>query len=62
VARFCVQFFRTLIEIMPQITAEKKFFQDKTDKFRQNTAFKIDKTIAVIKFQGLQENITGGKE
>jgi hypothetical protein len=47
---------------MPQITAEKKFFQDKTDKFRQNTALKIDKTIAVIKFQGLQENITGGKE
>jgi hypothetical protein len=47
---------------MPQITAEKKFFQDKTDKFRQNTALEIDKTIAGTKFQGFQENITGGKE
>jgi hypothetical protein len=62
VARFCVQFFRTLIEIMPQITAEKKFFQDKTDKFLQNTALKLDKTIAVTEFQELQKNIAGGEE
>jgi hypothetical protein len=47
---------------MPQITAEKKFFQDKTDKFRQNTALKIDKNLALTEFQGFQENITGGKE
>ncbi|MGL6342142.1 MAG: hypothetical protein ACRC80_23720 [Waterburya sp.] len=47
---------------MPQITAEKKFFQDRTDKFLQNLAPKSDKTIAVVEFQGLQKNIAGGEE
>jgi len=47
---------------MPQITAEKKFFQDRTDKFLQNIALKIDKTLAVTEFQEFQTNITGGEE
>jgi hypothetical protein len=47
---------------MPQITAEKKFFQNRIDKFRQNRAAEIDENLTVKKFQGFQENITGGKE
>jgi hypothetical protein len=49
-------------KIMPQTTAEKKFFQDRTDKFRQNIALEFDKAFAITKFQGFQENITGGEE
>lgn len=45
---------------MPQITAEKKFFQNRIDKFRQKTALKIDKVLTVSEFQELQKNITGG--
>jgi hypothetical protein len=62
VARFCVQFFRTLIEIMPQITAEKKFFRIEKSENSQKTAAEIIQSFTVIKLQGFQENITGGKE
>jgi hypothetical protein len=47
---------------MPQITAEKKFFQELTDKFTQNIALESDKSLALTKFQGLQKNIAGGEE
>jgi hypothetical protein len=45
---------------MPQITAEKKFFQNRIDKFLQNTALKINKVHTATEFQGLQKNIAGG--
>jgi hypothetical protein len=45
---------------MPQITAEKKFFQNRIDKFLQNIALKIVKIYTVREFQGLQKNIAGG--
>jgi hypothetical protein len=47
---------------MPQITAEKKFFQNRIDKFLQNTALKIDEIYTVKEFQKIQKNIAGGKE
>jgi hypothetical protein len=49
-------------KIMPQITAEKKFFQELTDSFFQNIALESLKTFAITEFQGLQKNITGGEE
>lgn len=47
---------------MPQSTVEKEFFRVRTDNFFQNVALKFDQTFSITKFQGLQENITGGKE
>jgi hypothetical protein len=47
---------------MPQITAEKKFFQNRIDSFFQNIALEFDKAFAITEFQGFQKNITGGKE
>jgi hypothetical protein len=47
---------------MSQTTAEKKFFQDRTDKFLQNIALEFDKNPAITEFQGLQKNIAGGAE
>jgi hypothetical protein len=47
---------------MPQTTAEKKFFQDRTDNFFQNIALEFDKAFAITEFQGFQKNIAGGEE
>jgi hypothetical protein len=47
---------------MPQTTAEKKFFQNRTDNFFHNIALEFNKNLTITKFQGLQKNITGGKE
>jgi hypothetical protein len=47
---------------MPQTTVEKKFFQDRTDKFLQNIALEFDKAFAITEFQGFQKNIAGGQE
>jgi hypothetical protein len=47
---------------MPQITVEKKFFQELTDKFLLNLATEIDKVYTVTEFHRLQKNITGGYE
>jgi hypothetical protein len=47
---------------MPQITAEKKFFRIEKSENSQKTAAEIIQSFTVIKLQGFQENITGGKE
>lgn len=47
---------------MPQTTTEKKFFRLKVSKKSGKNEAKIFQSLTVIEFQGLPENITGGKE
>jgi hypothetical protein len=47
---------------MPQMKIEKKFFPIRVNRKSQENKATIFQSLTVIEFQGLQENITGGKE
>lgn len=47
---------------MPQTTVEKKFFRIRVSKKSSGNKATIFQSLTVIKFQGFQKNITGGKE
>ena len=49
---------------MPQITAEKKFFPVRADKFFHNIAPVLSKSTATVDFQqykGFLKNVAGGE-
>jgi len=47
---------------MPQTQVEKKFFQRRVDRRLQNIKSLVNKSFAVVEFQGIQKNIARGAE